>query len=558
MKQWSPKGREYSRRDLERAGEPLGECVTMPKIGGGYICGGGGKGSAPPAPDYRAAAQEQGASSKEVTNMQTYANRPTQNTPWGTITWDTGSAIDPGTGQAVTTWTQNYNTSPETRQALASQLQMQNDRSALAGSFMDRVSNEYSRPFDWNSMPQRGGNVQGSNFQYMNSIPQLQTSVGTESAQRIGTAPQLQTGVQTQGVQNTMNLSDNGELQGSSGADRQRIENALFERMAPQHQRAQSALDAKLANQGITAGSEAYKRAQQALGDQQSRERYDALQTAGQEMSRNAQIALANRGQLTQEDIAGANLYNTANNQAFNQALQAGQFGNQALQSQYGMGLQGTQANNAAIQQDYAQRLGAGQFGNTALQNQQGLMQNAFGFNNAAQQNAFNQSMQQSQYQNQLRQAAIAEEMQRRGMSLNEMNALLTGQQVGMQQMPQFNAAQRSEPVQYMQAAQNQYQANLDAANMANMNANSTQQGLFSLGSAGMMAGAMMFSDSRLKKIVRKLGEKNGFGWYLFKYLGSNALHEGAIAQEVQKVKPEAVTQHANGYLMVNYAALEA
>ena len=35
-----------------------------------------------------------------------------------------------------------------------------------------------------------------------------------------------------------------------------------------------------------------------------------------------------------------------------------------------------------------------------------------------------------SQYQNQLRQQAIAEEAQRRNMSLNEMNALLTGQQV--------------------------------------------------------------------------------------------------------------------------------
>lgn len=459
MKQWSPKGREFSRRDLERAGEPLGECVTIPKIGGGYICGGGGKGSAPAAPDYRGAAQEQAASSKEVTNIQNWANRPTQNTPWGTIDWTAEAATDPSTGQAVTKWTQNYNTSDATKQALDAQLQMQNDRSALAGTFMNRVENEYSRPFDWNSMPQRGGNVQGSNFQYMNSVPHLQTSVGTENAQRIGTAPNLRTGLNTQGVKNTMNLGDNGELQGSSGAERQRIENALFERMSPQHDRQQAALEAKLANQGITAGSEAYNRARQELGDQQSRERYDALQTAGQEMSRNAQIALANRGQLTQEDIAGANLYNQANNQLFNQDLQAGQFGNQALASQYGLGLQGTQANNAAIQQDYAQRLGAGQFGNTAMQNQQGLMQNAFGFNNAAQQNAFNQSMQQSQYQNQLRQAAIAEEMQRRGMSLNEMNALLSGQQVSMQQMPQFNAAQRSEPVQYMQAAQNQYQA---------------------------------------------------------------------------------------------------
>jgi hypothetical protein len=665
MKNWSR--REYSRRDLERAGEPLGECVTMPKVGGGYICGGGGKGSTPAAPDYRGAAEEQAASSKEVTNMQTYANRPTQNTPWGTVSWETGSTTDPSTGQAVTTWTQNYNLTPEARQALNAQLETQNQRSQLANSFMDRVEGEYSRPFDWNSMPARGGNVGGSAFQTLGAAPQLTTSmsagpsaqqvgaaptlngnVSTESSQRMGgapslinsigsrpsyqtlsDAPQLRSNLNTQAIQNRVNLRDNGALQGADGAERQRIENALFERMAPTHQRQQSALDVKLANQGITAGSEAYKRAVQSLGDQQSRERFDALNTAGNEMSRMAQIALGNRQQLTNEDIAQANLFNSANNQLFNQDLQSGQFRNQALQNQlamqqsvagfnnavsqqqmqdeiargnfanaaqqnqfnmglqgmnannaainqdfsqrmaanqaqnqalqnqYNMGLQGAQLNNAALQQDYNQRLGAFQFGNTALQNQQALNQNTAAFNNQAGQNQFAQMMQQSQYQNQLRQAAIAEEMQRRGMSLNEMNALLTGQQVGMQQMPNFNAAQAAQPTQYLNAANMQYQANLDQANMNNANQNSFMNGLFSLGGAAAQ-GAMMFSDSRLKKIISKVGEKNGIGWYLFKYLGSNAMYEGAIAQEVQKVKPEAVKQHANGFLMVDYAALEA
>lgn len=459
MKQWSPKGREYSRRDLERAGEPLGECVTLPKLGGGYICGGGGKGSTPAAPDYRGAAQEQAASSKEVTNIQNWANRPTQITPWGNVEWSTEAVTDPASGQQVTKWTQNYNTSPETKEALAAQMQMQTDRSQLAGSFMDRVRSEYSQPFDWGGLPTTGQNVQGSQFQSLQ-----------------GDAPQLQTQLQNQ----------------ANGEERQRIENALFERMAPLHERQQSALDAKLANQGITAGSEAHTRAQQALGDQQSRERFNALEMGGAEMQR----------------------------------------------------LQNMQLQNA-------------QFGNTAMQNQQGLDQNRAGFNNQVGQNQFAQLLQQSQYQNQLRQQAIAEEAQRRGMSLNEMNALLTGQQVGMQQMPSFNAAQASQPVQYMQAAQNQYQANLDASNIANANQNSTMNGLFQLGSTAAM-GAMMFSDSRLKKIISKVGEKNGIGWYLFKYLGSNALYEGAIAQEVQKVKPEAVKRHANGFLMVNYAALEA
>ena len=40
------------------------------------------------------------------------------------------------------------------------------------------------------------------------------------------------------------------------------------------------------------------------------------------------------------------------------------------------------------------------------------------------------------------RQAAIAEEAQRRGMTLNELNALLSGQQVSMPSMPDFKSAQ--------------------------------------------------------------------------------------------------------------------
>lgn len=34
-----------SRKHFERLGEPLGDCVTRAKPGGGYVCGGGGGGS---------------------------------------------------------------------------------------------------------------------------------------------------------------------------------------------------------------------------------------------------------------------------------------------------------------------------------------------------------------------------------------------------------------------------------------------------------------------------------------------------------------------------------
>ena len=40
----------YSRRQLEALGEPLGDSVTQSKLGGGYIAGGGGSSAPAPAP----------------------------------------------------------------------------------------------------------------------------------------------------------------------------------------------------------------------------------------------------------------------------------------------------------------------------------------------------------------------------------------------------------------------------------------------------------------------------------------------------------------------------
>lgn len=74
----------------------------------------------------------------------------------------------------------------------------------------------------------------------------------------------------------------------------------------------------------------------------------------------------------------------------------------------------------------------------------------------------------QANFANTARQQQIAEEMQKRGFSLNEINGLLTGQQVGMPTMPSFTNAGKSDATNYMGAAQNQYGAALDAANAQN------------------------------------------------------------------------------------------
>ena len=324
---------------------------------------GGGKGGTPDPPDYTGAAVAQGQSSREVTDVQNWANRPNQYTPWGSTTWETAQATDPATGKPITKWTQNQSLSPLSQEALNSQLALQNQRSGLAGGFMGRVAQDYQQPFDWNNLPK---------------------AAETPGAERTGTMGQI-----TRGPGQTTQTTDEMGF----SADRNRIEQGLFDRMRPEHAFQDEALRTRLANQGLTPGSTAYDRAMTLQANNQAGERFNAMNQAGQEQSR----------------------------------LQAGMLGQQG--QAFGQGMQGAQFTNQALQNLQGQNMGANQ-------------QN------------FNQAMQGSNYQNQLRQQAIAEQAQRRGMSLNEMNAMLTGQQVQTPQMPTFSNASAAQPVNYLGAAQ--------------------------------------------------------------------------------------------------------
>ena len=66
-------------------------------------------------------------------------------------------------------------------------------------------------------------------------------------------------------------------------------------------------------------------------------------------------------------------------------------------------------------------------------------------------------------------------------------------------------------------------------------------------------------SDKRVKKNIKKIGEKNGYNWYEFEYKDGYGLpkgkQEGVIAQEVEKVNPDAVTT-INGIKHVYYSML--
>jgi hypothetical protein len=376
----------------------------------------GKKSGPPPPPDYTAAAEKTAQSSQDAQTRADWANRPDQVTPWGSQTWQSASMIDPATGKPVTQWTQNTSLDPKLQAALDAQQNVDMSKSQLAQAQIGRAGEAMANPFDWSNLQAGGSAVQAGNLdpsQYMT------TGAG-------------------QGIMSGFNAG--GPVPDAGGdMGRQRTEQALMARMQPQNAQAQSALEGKLQNMGLTRGSEAWKRESQNLSDQQSRQAFDAMQTAGTEQQRNFNMALQGQGQQYQQNLGQAT------------------FGNQAQAQGFGQ-------QQAANQQNFGMMSGAG------AQN-------------------FQQQMASSQYQNQLRQQQIAEQMQQRQMPLNEMNALLTGAQVQMPNMPSFNTSQSAGGANYSGAAQSQYSAGMDAYNAKQQQNQALMSGIGSV--AGIAAMAM-------------------------------------------------------------------
>ena len=84
-----------------------------------------------------------------------------------------------------------------------------------------------------------------------------------------------------------------------------------------------------------------------------------------------------------------------------------------------------------------------------------------------------------------------------------------------------------------------------------------TQPGPSGLSQLGQIAGiaSMFMSDERLKENINKVGSFKGLNLYEFNYIWSPVKVIGFIAQEVEKVLPEAVIE-VLGYKAVNYGKI--
>lgn len=328
-------------------------------------------------PNYRDAAVAQGEANEAVVRDQTYANRPTQYTPWGYTTWNPYEYTDPGSGETTTRWEQVQGLTPELQDVLNKQIAVQSGRSDVAGALTGQLGAELGRPMDWGALSPMG------------QVPMTQMTL------QEGVTDQIPMG----------GLSEIGNPYETRRAAEDAVYNQAMSRLQPAQESEISSMEVQLRNRGLRPGDAAYQSAMQGLNQKHSDQQNQALWSANQ----------AGR------DESG---------QMFNQQLQ---------RRQQGFGERQTAAN--FFNQAAGQRFGQAQ---------------------AANQQNFNQMMQQSAYANQLRQQQIAENLQRRGASLNEINALLSGQQVGMPQMPSFTGAQAAQAAPIYQGAVDQ--ANYNAA----------------------------------------------------------------------------------------------
>lgn len=250
----------------------------------------------------------------------------------------------------------------------------------------------------------------------------------------------------------------------------------------------------------------------------------------------------AGRAELTRMEQAQSE----ANNRSAYDAVAAGSAEQSRL---FGLDATRTQINNSASGQRFGQDLQSGQFSNDASGQLFGMNMSNAQLNNSARAQGFNEALTTANFTNDQRGASLQEAMSLRNQDFNEASALLQGAPV--MGTPQFmnTPTYGMQPVDAAGIYQQDYQNRVQAAQ-----ANNPWGGLFGLGSAAITK----WSDRRLKRDVRQIATGPlGLALYVFRYVWGGPLVSGFMAQDVAKVRPEAVAEGIGGWLTINYRKLE-
>lgn len=431
------------------------------------------------APDPVATANAQAAANSATAAEQQRLNLINSYGPDGSVVYKADPSAPGG-------YSQTTSLSPGQQQLYDQSNAAQNAALGIANQQIGRVGQALGQTLNADGLPALSGGVtpgavqssfdMGRPLQYtFNQGPAVQTSVGGN----LDTARQ-------QAIDATYNQATS--------------------RLDPRFQKAETSLDAKLANQGLGINSAAYQNAQDTFG----REKTDAYNQA--------QYSAIGAG----EDAA---------NSLFNRQLGQGQFANSAAGQIYGQNLGAAQFYNQTAGQDFNQNLNAAQFANQA-QNQ-----------------GYNQAIGNAQFGNEARNQGLQERAYIQNQPLNQFNSLMSSGQVSTPQGIQYSPTQVGQTDVLGAYALNQ-QAQQANANRAAQAGSGLMGGLFSLGSAALM------SDMRLKKNIQRVGKlKPGIDLYSYEYLWGGGSRVGVLAQEVAAVNPAAIV-NVDGFMAVKYGAI--
>lgn len=586
-----------------------------------------GKPKAPPPPDYAAAAKAQGEANVNSSLATNYMNQVNQVGPTGSITYNRsgtdGYTLPDGTFIPNTTVTTTL--SPEQQKLYDQNIGISTQLNDLAAKGIGYVDEASGKPINLNALPGRVDSVGGASFrseaapgtldlQTAGAAPTYSTlgngpdynSVGFEAMgqgptyDRLDNVGNIQTGVQGTNYQDQYDFSGVSQMPRYEdfNSSRDRITDAMMQRLQPYIDRDREALRTQLVNQGIGQGTEAYgwdmDMFQRGVNDQ----RIAALLAGGQEQQNLFNNAMGLRQQGVQEAFAQGNLKNSVADALFNQQLQQGNFANSAQAQQFGQQGQITDFNNNAAAREEAARREALGYNNdndlrtTAYNNDQAARQFAdqqatAGFNNdtasksfadnlasvgvnnqaqqqeyaqnqqdllnynQAQEAQFNQGLASGQFANQARSQALQEEDYARNAPLNMLNALRQGNQV---QTPQFINAATGTQIQPAPV----YNATADAyaAQMQKYQADMQARGGFLSGLASLGSAAIFASDRRLKTNIALVGQRpDGLNVYSYDYIWGEP-SVGVMADEVAVLRPEALGPTIAGFATVNYGVL--
>jgi hypothetical protein len=482
-----------------------------------------GKPDAPTPPNPYATAQAQTGTNVSTAIANAFLGNVNQQTPTGSLNYSpTGSYqwTDPVSGSVynIPTFTATQSLSPAQQQLQSTNEQAQQNLANIASNQSQAIGDWLSSPFNATSGAPTGGSAQnianiGAPISSFNAGGPIQTGIGNYGQQ--------QTTFDNSGLANASNIASTyGPSDPTAYA--YQVQQALMGQINPQLDIQRANLEQQLADQGIRYGSAAYNNAMMPLAQQQNNAWLQAITGAtGQEK--------------TLMDIAAqqAGFQNAAQQQAYQQALGRGQFANQAQAQQYQEMLGAAGFANAAQGQQFQQNAAQATFQNASLAQQLAQQQAAF---NAAQ-------TQRNQY--------MQEQYAMRNQPLNEITALLSGSQVAAPSW--INAPQSQIPTTDIAGLiNNQFTQQLGLYQQQNQNYQSLMGGILGLGAGALRGGVM--SDERMKENISPMGsvfaandsdERKTLPIYQYSYKGdpTKTRHVGPMAQDVEKVDPDAVSE---------------